>query len=70
MQLKSLRGNPRRLPHETWASVCFSCELHSSIMVLASESTNRNSSGLRLLHKVSNMQTCAMRDSSTIIEIE
>jgi len=40
------------------------------VMVLEFERTDLNSSGLSMLYKVSNMQICKMRDSSTIIEIE
>ena len=47
--------------------VCFSCESTSSAMVIMSISNELKSTVLKFFCKVSNMLTCKMRDSSTII---
>ena len=51
-------------------TACFSCESHSSAMVITSISSRLKSTVPRLFCRVLKMLTCRMRDSSTIIGIE
>ena len=50
--------------------VCFSCESHSSAMVITSTRSRLKSATFRLVCKVSKMLTCKIRDSSMIIGME
>jgi hypothetical protein len=49
---------------------CFNCESTSSAIATTSSISKLKSTVLRLFCKVSNMLTCKMRDSSTIIGTE